>query len=732
VLVVNQCTGRPVNSILHLTNMDGDSAYQISRHFCISNCKCLTAACYTCFGLEWRLFDGYGDDSSQPWRRIRFETTRQDLEGSATRGCDVCLLLSQITNHVLGDNTSSNVTDIVVYGFKTDRPPSYIVDTREPKVTPLEEWTTIDLISYIPEHETRGLLLPHDLELENFLKLTREWIETCVTDHPFCYLPSDISLPSRVLDVGGCVRLIETRGALGEYVALSHCWGSEGGVLKTTTTNIEHHIQGIAWASLPPTFQDAITITRGLGIRFLWIDSLCIVQNDLDDWEAESAKMGDVYTNSSLTIAATHAANSLGGLFPARCSTLFGGSMGGHYRNKTLPIGPVEVRKRSTNKARDVIEPHFMSDGHSNFSSIGDTSFSDNSDASPLLARAWAFQERILATRTVHVHAEELFWECKTCNKCECGRLENQNWWNSPRDPFAELRLPPPGLKAAYAHICSGGMSKLEIANFWLEIVAIYSTLRLTYETDRLVALSALAGQLSSIIDSQYYAGLWEFDLSRGLLWRRTEEYKSSFRADYVKSPEILPTSKDPQPAKDTPSLPSWSWANPSFPEGHAAKYENNGQKFHRIHYRDDANMKIIYARCEPSSKNTFGSVKGGILKICGSFISGVCRFVERVEMGERRTVLAFDTSKGAKIVWDDPALQHSPDMAEGLAVYAMLIGSVDDLRASVTKMQRILQALALKRSDKIHGAFERIGVLVVDSDENLFAGAKLDTVDII
>lgn len=62
-------------------------------------------------------------------------------------------------------------------------------------------------------------------------------------------------------------------------------------------------------SDLPPLFQDAIIITRQLGLRYLWIDSLCIIQDSLRDWETEAAKMASIYQNSYVTISATDASN---------------------------------------------------------------------------------------------------------------------------------------------------------------------------------------------------------------------------------------------------------------------------------------------------------------------------------------------------------------------------------------------------------------------------------------
>jgi Heterokaryon incompatibility protein (HET) len=100
----------------------------------------------------------------------------------------------------------------------------------------------------------------------------------------------------------------------GQYVTLSHCWGQQK-FLTTTKETLPLRTKGIEWDSMPRTFQDAATITRRLGFQYLWIDALCIIQDSEIDWETESAKMGSIYQDSVLTIAASDARDGRGGCF---------------------------------------------------------------------------------------------------------------------------------------------------------------------------------------------------------------------------------------------------------------------------------------------------------------------------------------------------------------------------------------------------------------------------------
>src|SRR5438034_5559565 len=107
-------------------------------------------------------------------------------------------------------------------------------------------------------------------------------------------------LPTRVLDLSavslGVVKLVETGGMRGTYACLSHCWGPTQ-FITTTPANLGAHLHMLPFSALPQTFKDVMTFTSALGIRYLWIDSLCIIQGDVKDWEKESAKMRSIYQN---------------------------------------------------------------------------------------------------------------------------------------------------------------------------------------------------------------------------------------------------------------------------------------------------------------------------------------------------------------------------------------------------------------------------------------------------
>lgn len=168
------------------------------------------------------------------------------------------------------------------------------------------------------------------------------------------------------------------------YVCLSHCWGGSQ-PLRTLKSNLQLHKKSIPWSQIPRTFQDAITWTRMLGIKYIWIDSLCIIQDDNDDWEKESAQMMHIYQSSFLTLAASWSQGSDSGCFAD--------SM------EDYPIYQLTALDQQSGIHCNVFArkslPHW---------------FINTSDRKefPLLTRGWVFQERLLSPRFLHFGKGEL------------------------------------------------------------------------------------------------------------------------------------------------------------------------------------------------------------------------------------------------------------------------------------------------------------------------------------
>lgn len=329
----------------------------------------------------------------------------------------------------------------------------------------------------------------HNTSSADSFTQVEKWIARCRECRPRDAPPTP--LPKRVVDVSASpVRLLADSDHKADYTCLSHCWGSSKPACITLKATIAENQAGINCESIPKTFQDAIDFTRRLGIQYIWIDSLCILQDDLDDWKQESAKMATIYQNSYLTLCATSSSNCHGGLYSTRSpqdqaiNLPFTTRDGTSYDIYCQTIGP-HLPGYPARLDDEAVLSHF-----------------------PLLTRAWCFQERHLSPRLLHFTDKELMWECGEFTSCECTPKEND-------------RVRPAWLSDKQAVFLDDDTPQINFT--WRNLMSISSRLNLTYAADRLPALSGLAKRVQAakggVESDEYLAGLWRSDLISFLLW---------------------------------------------------------------------------------------------------------------------------------------------------------------------------------------------------------------------
>ena len=331
---------------------------------------------------------------------------------------------------------------------------------------------------------------------------------------------------------------------LAEYMTLSHCWGGLQ-ILSLTTQAYGMMREGIPLEDLPQTFQDTIGFARSLDVRFLWIDSLCIIQDSRGDWLQQASVMGEIYRGAICNIGATAAEDGRAGLFWQRNSTYLE-----PLRVLIPSLGQVKLEEIEPDDVdsdfRDAIHPNNnvtwrgMPEGY--YDCIDPELWYRDISMSPLGRRAWVVQERLLAPRVLHFTARQLFWECRDLKACETypeglpegvtllssASLKNNDLSNSQlQTTMSEKVSESPGSCHMFLRV-------------WMEIVRVYSAASLTFESDKLVAIAGVPNIMAARMEVRYLAGLWETDLPRQLLWkvRRPLSRPSGFRA------------------------PSWSWAS--------------------------------------------------------------------------------------------------------------------------------------------------------------------------
>lgn len=478
-----------------------------------------------------------------------------------------------------------------------------------------------------------------DLELSSYS--VRRWLAECTGSHAQCNSADSNWLPTRVLDLGEGngpieVRLYETvTGQLDKYIALSYCWGKCGN-LVTTKATLKDRKEGIPWDSMPQTFRDAAEISRKLEIRYLWLDALCIIQDDASDWEREAARTAEVYENAFVTIAVNSAFNPMQGIFTARDTALISTSGSNtsssvrHKRRKRsasveeLTLYDEEGNPQYTIHARepiahqDVILPR----------SYYDITY-------PLMTRAWTLQERILSRRTLHITAAELLWECKDAMLCECGTvaqtIDNIAGTKTPKIDYEiamraivdENKALGDSEPASTTAAGSAHLSPLtpRTTKEWTLLIGGYSNHQLSFESDRLPAISALTRRFS-LVDKlprrprAYLAGLWLIDLPWQLCWRAYDRRFETRPDAYCGS--------------------TWSWVATRTPVIWDSKI-----------YNAQSQVRVVRAAAQLQGRsNVFGQVKSASATVQGCVQSATVNF----EAAHHEAVLGLRNRRGERI----------------------------------------------------------------------------------
>ncbi|QMW37719.1 hypothetical protein G4B11_000955 [Aspergillus flavus] len=303
-----------------------------------------------------------------------------------------------------------------------------------------------------------------------------ECLSDCITTHEHCDARNPVSLPSRLLEVSDqnhTCRLVEpAKDQLGTYMTLSYCWGN-GNPLKLTRGLYNSFQNGISWIDLPQLFRDAIRITNRLGVSYLWIDSLCIVQDDRKDWEIESEKMASIYQNAHITIVAASAPDPEAPILGAR----------GQQMEKAEFEFTEEDGSKSYLFSRCISDEPFW--GLRGLSVIRVKNLQSRDWSQTIYNRGWTFQEDLLSRRTIHYLPNRVVWEC-WMSHCDERQL--------PRDPNhrkKRYKMPKPSQES------------------WPELVTAYTVRNLTHTSDTLPAMSGIAYMVSEGTCDEYLAGLW-------------------------------------------------------------------------------------------------------------------------------------------------------------------------------------------------------------------------------
>jgi hypothetical protein len=436
------------------------------------------------------------------------------------------------------------------------------------------------------------------LTIESATETINSWLAACEQTHPLCREPLS-QLPHRVLNVAGELpKLVETNGSTnGKYITLSHCWGQDPHIRPTMTTlsNVKNRKEGIPLEELCTLFKDFIDLARRLECEFVWIDSLCIIQDDHEDWIKESGKMGDVYSNALFNIAATSLPDSSHGLFVERRAPRSSDYVTGPLCLYTLKF-TADTSHTVSIRASHQSDHEFLFDGRTNL----------RLQQAPLLTRAWVLQERLLARRSINFCGSELVWECRSSNTCECKGMDSQQDYQS-QDPAvllgdtraasASSEQSPP-LKQQFSQLHRGTLSPQRAYSFWLRLVDQYSALQLSKPEDRYHALTGIADTFSRIVKDKCFAGIWENDMARGLSWRASIRSSPGYSRSSI--------------------APTWSWMSRFCrTQGQFASGSSYGLGIDTF-LRDKC---LVISHSTPGAYLSFGPCKDTILDITAAVI---------------------------------------------------------------------------------------------------------------
>jgi hypothetical protein len=503
--------------------------------------------------------------------------TYDDLVKAADLGCKICLYLQNIRNMGGADEAGEKLRPFTTYKFQkwgSDDPDahheiairskaSWLVDPMNgdvglhiSKPSPAPRWWSgfvqdvkrdLEAEPWNAREDAFGTRhIPKSTGDPEVLKLGLAWLDNCQNHHSVCQAVERIRpknyFPRRLLDVGTLhsnqIRLVntnlETPSQEEQYATLSHCWGKDPAFLRLTTENLPQLNSMITPQSLPQSFMDAVVSCRHLKIRYLWIDSLCILQSGPgaeEDWQRHVNEMHTIYANCTLNIGIAHASSPGHGAFIERNASFiqttfvcmptrkkFLDPLRGYcmFHHKAH-VSDVE-ETRSEDDAEPAVDPDFLC---TETETCVVTIFAEFYDYSSFVTRqalwkrGWVFQERLMAPRMLLFGSDRIYWRCQKRNENEylphglqqSGEMFDQHGKSSFTLPDVShsYELSTENLPNIYDH--------------WYGLVDEYSNTDLTYpEKDKLVAMAAIARHFDRLLPGRYCAGIFESDLHFGLL----------------------------------------------------------------------------------------------------------------------------------------------------------------------------------------------------------------------
>ncbi len=402
--------------------------------------------------------------------------------------------------------------------------------------------------------------------------------------------------------------MIISNGQVGTWAALSYCWGGASAFTLREET-LAKFSQGFPLETVPATIRDAIIVTRSLGLEYLWVDALCIFQDDTHDWATEASRMSYIYKQAQITIAAALAPSSKAGIFTKRKESIISCRLPWSATRRGTAYTNIDDTKKiylRHYRRADLEDPKYW----------------------PWSARGWTLQEDQLSWRMLIYGTGRMLWKCPSVQVDEAGHMMKPPHHLAKRyfppegaregDPASSCSPPSlPLLSAQFQHRTriDGFFSGSDLYTAWYAIIADFTRRDLTCPEDVLPALSGLASEFSSLNGDKYRAGLWEKDMICGLLWRR-EQFPLSYRfGDEIR--------------RGPGDAPSWSWAGVY---GGATEWFHHQKMMMREYQEDIASARevanVIDTDIELDGLDPYGRIRRGAL-----ILEAPCYFLRKIPL---------------------------------------------------------------------------------------------------
>lgn len=533
-----------------------------------------------------------------------------------------------------------------------------------------------------------------------FAKMT---LAACRKGHGVCNQacpPGARQMPTRVIDVGDqtlpaskrVTRIVLTKDLKQPqpYTALSYCWG-RGTQAMLSDKNFADFLKFLPESKLSKTHIEAIDLTRLLGIRYLWIDALCIIQGNQKDWESESKRMASVYGNAELTIIAGRSADS--GL----------GFLTNNYLTTKKHPKPVPMKAG----------PHLHTGEGPDLGTVYLT-IQRGKSVGPVDTRGWCFQEALLSNRSLIFGEDQVSYQCRLHTRYEDGCVDIDT---SKREQ--SLTSLNPGTKP-------------EVLRRWYQMLVSFTPRALTEPHDIFACIVSVALITHGVLKARHLAGLWECDMPRGLLWKSRWSYTSRKHFLPIEKPLASPFTKRPgeTPGKPVIRAPSWSWAHVT------------GQVFWDTNPRIESKWIDPQNNCirprDPKGLWTAGKVVGNPdvlympsleLQIFGRAVEVRCTNVVK-KTGLRPEGIMLESMKPAPSAKPAPALATSGTAKPTYIALGYFDFPSDPRPANIWCLLVVThEGLLLTRDGK--GKFHRVGWFAVQ-DGKQFEGVKETAVDLV